>query len=157
MGLRLEAAGGVLVSGETKVGLCDFSMVMIGKDVGMIPRLLTQTICDVLQREVVLRRSIVLVEIWACSKETAPVPAKSRPQMWIALSTRTADFPLAILFRIKLAAGLFTHSRSSKGMQRVLVVEVDECVDEVVRRSYQSEARGASVLARSVLGRRIKD
>lgn len=57
------------------------------------------------------------------------------------LAGGTSNFPYYDPpLRIELAAGLFALF-PSEDRQRVLVVEVDDCVDEVVCRSYQSEAK----------------
>ena len=100
----------------------------------------------------------MIVGIWPARKETAPVSVKGPPQIRAAWLGGQQIFPIAIrgfffFLVIQLRADFSPLYPLPHGVQRVLVVEVDSSVDEVICRDYQSDARETSVLARSVLGK----
>ena len=77
--------------------------------------------------------------------EKSPYAGQRSTSIADCLAAGTSNFPYYDSpLQIELAAGLSALFRLSEDRQRVLVVEVDDCVDEVVCRSYQSEARGSS-------------
>ena len=61
--MRLVGGGGVSISGEAKVGVCEFSIVTGGSNVWIKFEQLTRTVCGVLGPKFVLRSLVVSVEI----------------------------------------------------------------------------------------------